>query len=76
MQCVGAQHQSNIQWTKNGKPLSTSDRVHLADNNVTLSFDPLRPPDAGVYECIVTEQGKVIPGVSYELKVTCEYTRL
>ena len=76
LKCVGAHQESNIQWTKNWKPLSTSDRVHLADNKATLSFDPLHQSDAGVYACIVSEQGKVIPGISHELKVICEYTRM
>ncbi|KAL2102936.1 hypothetical protein ACEWY4_002104 [Coilia grayii] len=69
LECVGATQSSHIQWTKDGKPLSMSDRVHLSDNDDTLSFDSLRQSDAGVYDCTATEQGKVIPGVSYELKV-------
>ncbi|KAG5267318.1 hypothetical protein AALO_G00220410 [Alosa alosa] len=69
LKCVGAQQNAYIYWTKNGKTLSTSDTVHLADNNVILTFDPLRASDTGVYQCIANEQGNVIPGVPYELKV-------
>ncbi|KAL2102287.1 hypothetical protein ACEWY4_001455 [Coilia grayii] len=69
LQCAGALPGSNIQWTKNWKPLATSDRVRLTDSSSTLSFNPLRQSDGGVYDCIVTEQGKIIPGIIYELNV-------
>ncbi|XP_063073529.1 carcinoembryonic antigen-related cell adhesion molecule 5-like [Engraulis encrasicolus] len=67
--CDGASQNSLIRWTKNGKPLSTSDRVHLGDNDATLTFKPLQQSDSGVYACNATDQGKVIPGVPYELNV-------
>ncbi|KAG5276925.1 hypothetical protein AALO_G00111440 [Alosa alosa] len=69
LQCAGAEQGSYIQWTRNGEALSTSVSVHLSDDNVFLIFDPLHPFDTGVYQCIVTEQGKVIPGIPYELNV-------
>lgn len=73
LECAGAKSGASIQWTKNGKALSTSDRVYLSDSNVTLTFAPLNSSDTGTYQCIVKEQGEVIPGVPYELNVICKY---
>ncbi|XP_062406678.1 hemicentin-1-like [Sardina pilchardus] len=69
LHCGGAEKGSDIQWTKNGEALSASDSVHLSDDNVFLIFNPLHPSDTGKYQCIVTEQGKVVPGFPYELNV-------
>ncbi|XP_063073531.1 hemicentin-1-like isoform X2 [Engraulis encrasicolus] len=59
----------SIQWTRFWKPLSTNDRVRLMENNTTLSFHPLSQFDNGLYNCIVTQQGKVIPGIMHTLNV-------
>lgn len=72
LQCFGAGKESNIQWTKNGEQLLTSDSVHLANNNASLKFEPLSQFDTGIYQCIVREQEVIIPGTQYVLDVICE----
>lgn len=74
LECAGAKAGASIQWTQNGKALSTSAIVSLSDSNVTLTFSALSPSDTGSYQCIVREQGEVIPGVPYVLNVICECT--
>lgn len=76
LQCVGAEEDSDIQWTKNGEALISSVRVHLNDNNDVLAFDPLSQSDTGSYQCIVTEQGRVIPAIPYELNVICKFMKM
>ncbi|XP_062373672.1 carcinoembryonic antigen-related cell adhesion molecule 20-like isoform X2 [Sardina pilchardus] len=68
LQCVGAEQGSEIQWTKNGEALSTSD-IHFSDNNAILSFEPLHPSDSGEYQCVVKLLGKTIPGIPYQINV-------
>ena len=63
---------TNIEWTKDGKPLSFSNRFTLPWDNRTLLISPVERTDTGVYECRLSNPISAMT-TNYTMTVSCEY---
>ncbi|XP_051063666.1 carcinoembryonic antigen-related cell adhesion molecule 1 [Phodopus roborovskii] len=52
--CVSNHTEVSIHWLFNGQSLRLTGRMKLAQNNSTLSIDPVRRADSGEYRCKVS----------------------
>ncbi|XP_063168410.1 carcinoembryonic antigen-related cell adhesion molecule 3-like [Candoia aspera] len=51
LKCDATVRSANVIWFQNGKPLNSSPRIRLSDDNQILTIQPLLRNDSGVYQC-------------------------
>ncbi|XP_077383207.1 cell adhesion molecule CEACAM21-like [Festucalex cinctus] len=69
--CEASGTVSNRMWTKDGLPVLAGPTVSLSADNVTVSIEPVRSYDGGVYRCRVSNPVSNLTA-EFNLTVNCE----